>query len=95
MCHSDIRLSVSDPLNGTTGNDTSSGNGMVNVELFLNCSDGFFFDENMTEICIPECGEFNPRYDAVVYIEEIAVFVGFVAAIILLILAFTFLRKSL
>ena len=55
----------------------------------INCSDGFFSDQNGT-ICTPECGSFNPKSRVALVLEVISAIVGVVAAVmVFLLLAFT------
>ena len=72
-----------------------SPNASIYNEVVLHCSGGFFFDGNVTGICIPLCGEFNPKPQVAVIAEVVSVCVAIVAAVVLLILAFTIQRKSL
>ena len=61
----------------------------------LVCSEGFFFDENVTNLCRPVCGEFNPTPYGVEILEKISVCIGFLASVILIVLALTVQKKTL
>ena len=76
-----------DCVHGSIGNTSSN--------MMLNCSEGFFFDGNGSGFCMPECGEFNSRPQAVVILEVISVWAGVLASAVFLALAFTTERKSL
>ena len=59
------------------------------------CSEWFYFDENGTEFCRPICGEISPKSLGLQIVEKAAVCMGFVACVIMFILALTVQRKSL
>ena len=59
----------------------------------LECAEGFFYDQNGTGLCRPECGQFQKFSLAVVKIEQASIVTGFVASVVMAILALTYLRK--
>ena len=61
----------------------------------LMCSEGFFFDQNGTGFCRPECGEFRRTPLNLVIIERVFVSTSLVASVIMFIMASTFQRKRL
>ena len=70
-----------------TANQTSPGDKLV-------CSDGFFFDENVTNFCKPTCGELNLQPIGVM-VQRGAVSISFIASILMFILALTVERETL
>ena len=61
----------------------------------LVCSEGFFFDENATQLCRPICGEFNRLPLSVQIVEQMCVCICFIGSIMLFIMALTVQRESL
>lgn len=90
-----LRLTFVSAVNDTSDDGQTSNTSSSNMDMFLDCTDGFFFDVNGTGTCLPECGDFNPRFQALVIIEQISLWAGLVASVVLLILASTIQRKSL
>lgn len=78
-------------INQTTLNsserNTSNGN--------LVCSEDFFFDENRTGLCRPECGKFQQQSLAVQIIETLAICVGAISSIVLVVLTLTLHRDTM
>ena len=70
-------------------NDQSSGE-----DIPLNCIESFYF-ENVTKLCKPICGKFNPVPLAVTIVEDIFTVMSFIAAIVMVILALTVQRDKL
>ena len=70
--------------NETTGNDSA-----------IMCSEGFFYDQDNTRLCRPECGEFNKLPQFEIILQQVCTFIGFITAVIVLILAFTIQRDKL
>ena len=66
-----------------------------NRNLHLNCSEAFFFDENVTNRCRPICGEFSTIPLGALIIERGALVIGFIAAATVLVLAVTVQRDTL
>ena len=61
----------------------------------LECPNGLFYDQNGTGICRPECGQFRRSSLVVEFFQILSVCTGFVASVIMFILAFTLQRKTL
>ena len=61
----------------------------------LVCSDGFFYDQNDTGLCRPECAQFGRINTGLVVIERIAICIGLVASVALFILSVTLQRSTL
>lgn len=59
------------------------------------CSEGFFFDKNVTNLCRPICGEFNPLVHAAVIFEIASLFVASIASVVVIVLALTARRKTM
>ena len=59
------------------------------------CQQGFFFDQNETEMCRPECGEFMLSPLASVVLSRLSYFIGLVASVVMFILAIMLHRKKL
>ncbi len=72
---------------------TSPGN--QNDTLAKFCSGGFFFDENVTNLCRPICGETNPLPLAIVITQRVSIIIGVIASLVVFILALTVQKKSL
>lgn len=64
-------------------------------ESVNNCSEEFFFDENVTNICRPICGELNPVPLGVQILYKISVVIGSIAAVTVIILALAVQREKL
>lgn len=61
----------------------------------LTCPNGFFHDSNGTGICRPECGHFQSLSLFPLILERMSVCVGFIASVIMIVLALTLQRKTL
>ncbi len=61
----------------------------------LACSEGFYYDQNGTGLCRPECGQFERAKYGLVILERVTVCVGIVVAIAMCILALTLQRNTL
>ena len=60
----------------------------------LMCSDGFFFDENVTNLCRPTCGEFNPTSIGIQIVHRGAISISFIASVLMFILALAVQRET-
>ena len=82
---------VSDTEQATTiapGNETSLDGQLV-------CSEGFYFDENGTNLCRPTCGEFFPASLSAQIIQRTALAISFITSVLMFILALTVQREVL
>ena len=82
--------------NGTS--DTSQPSTVAADNLFsdqLLCSEGFFFDENGTGFCRPECGEFMRAPTGIVTVELVTICISIAASVLMFILAMTCQRSIL
>ena len=61
----------------------------------LECSNGFFYDQNGTGLCRPECGKFRKTELGRLAIEGIAVGASLVASVMMFILACKFQRTKM
>ena len=82
---SDLNDQVMPP---STGNQSSG-------DAKLNCLKGFYFDENVTRLCRPICGEFNPTPLPIRIIEEAFIYMCFIGSIVMFIQALTVQRDKL
>ena len=79
---------INDQIIPSLGNQSSGDD-------ILECAEGFFFDENRTELCRPTCGEFGTTPLSVQIVEDVCVCICFIASIIVFIMALTVQRDSL
>ena len=70
------------------GNETSLDGQLV-------CSEGFYFDENGTNLCRPTCGEFFAPSLSAQIIQRTAVTISFITSVLMFILALTVQREVL
>lgn len=61
----------------------------------LKCSKGFFFDENVTNLCRPACGEFRQTKIEIQALENATICICFIASVAMFILALTVQRNTL
>ena len=73
----------------------STGNQSFEEDIELDCLEGFFFDKNVSNLCRPICGEFNPTPLVVTIVEDVFIVACFIASIMMFILALTVQRKTL
>ena len=90
----------SNPINTTSSvvyhqGTSSPENSQDVVADIKSCSDGFFFDANVTNICRPICGGFSPTPLFLQILYKISIVVGIIAAVIVVILALTVQREKL
>ena len=80
---------MSAPNSGMTGglNASNSSDPLV-------CGEGFFFDENGTNLCRPTCGEFNPLSYGIVLTLRLFIAVCLAASLIMFVLV-VIQRKTL
>ena len=79
---------INDQIIPSLGNQSSGDD-------ILECAEGFFFDENRTELCRPTCGEFGTTPLSVQIVEDVCACICFIASIIVFIMALTVQRDSL
>ena len=60
----------------------------------LECSDGFYFDENGSRLCLPACGEWDP-FPFVTYSILVSTIVCLVSSMVMIGLALTVQRDKL
>ena len=65
------------------------------TEERLKCSKEFFFDENVTNLCRPTCGEFHQTKIGIQALENTTVCICFMASVTMFILALTLQRNTL
>jgi hypothetical protein len=83
---------------GDDGDDlssSSSGGGGGSSSGDLVCSDGFFFDNVVTNSCTPSCEEFLPAPDHIIIIETICICIAVITAVWAMILTLTVQRTAL
>ena len=92
-----LYLDTPDLANQTTislyPDDQSSSSNATAIKL--ECSDGFYFDENATGLCLPECGEWSLIPLPQQIIERVFVIVCFIASMIMIIGALTVRRDTM
>ena len=95
----DIIEDCSNMMNTSDLNDQvmppSTGNQSSGDDIQLDCIESFYFDENVTRLCRPICGEFSPVPLAVTIVEDILTIMSFIATIVMFILALTVQRDKL
>ena len=62
---------------------------------FLVCSDGFFYDQNGTGLCRPECGAFRRVPLSRIIIEILAIVASFLGSIAMFLITLTVQRKKM
>ena len=61
----------------------------------LVCSEGFFYDQNGTGLCRPECGQFEHASSGLVILERVSICIGLTVSVVMFFLALTLQRKTL
>ncbi len=93
-----VSFTTAAPSNATTStiNETVPNTSANTTSLnMLVCSEGFYFDENGTDVCRPRCGEFLHEPLAVIISEVTATCVGLISSVTLIVLALTLQRDTL
>lgn len=78
--------------NGTTSPNNLSPSLTSND---LVCSDGFFFDKNVSNCCLPTCGEFLPVPYHIQIIQDIAICLSIIVSVMVIIIMLTVQRSSM